>query len=160
MRASRHVHQAPATAKLEVMKVFNLRCVLDHTFEGWFDSPEDVDAQAGGGRIECPMCSSTKVLRAPTAARLNLPSERREAATMPTSAQLQAMFLKVAREIAANSEDVGEKFAEEARRIHYKEAPERAIRGVATSDEARELHEEGVPVMPLPFGDLLKRDLQ
>ena len=82
------------------------------------------------------------------------------AAALPTPAQMQAMFLRMAREVAASTEDVGERFAEEARRIHYKEAPERGIRGVASKDEAEALADEGIAVMPLPFGDLLKDPLQ
>jgi hypothetical protein len=73
---------------------------------------------------------------------------------------MQALLIKMAREIAANTEDVGERFAEEARRIHYKEAPERGIRGVTTQAEAAALEEEGISVVPLPFADLLKNPLQ
>jgi hypothetical protein len=79
---------------------------------------------------------------------------------MPTPAQMQAIFLRMAREVAASTEDVGERFAEEARRIHYKEAPERGIRGVASKDEAAALADEGIAVVPLPFGNLLKDPLQ
>jgi hypothetical protein len=79
---------------------------------------------------------------------------------MPTQEQMQALFLKMAREIVANTEDVGERFAEEARRIHYKEAPERGIRGVTSRDEADALEEEGIKVVPMPFANLLKDPLQ
>jgi hypothetical protein len=89
-----------------------------------------------------------------------VPAVVKQPAAMPTPAQLQAMFVKMAREVAANTEDVGERFAEEARRIHYDEAPERGIRGVASAEEARSLEDEGIKVMPLPFGHLLKEPLQ
>jgi len=79
---------------------------------------------------------------------------------MPTPEQMQALFLMMAREIVAGTEDVGERFAEEARRIHYKEAPERGIRGVTSKDEADALEEEGISVMPMPFAHLLKDPLQ
>jgi len=79
---------------------------------------------------------------------------------MPTAEQMQTLFLKLAREIVANTEDVGEKFPEEARRIHYKEAPERGIRGVTSREEADALEEEGIKVMPVPLADLLKDPLQ
>jgi hypothetical protein len=75
-------------------------------------------------------------------------------------ASMQAMLLQMARHIQANSEDVGEKFPEEARRIHYEEAPKRSIRGLASRDEAASLAEEGIEVMPLPFGNLLKNPVQ
>ncbi|MCX8115609.1 MAG: DUF1178 family protein, partial [Burkholderiaceae bacterium] len=79
---------------------------------------------------------------------------------LPTAEQMQALLVKMAREIAANTEDVGERFAEEARRIHYREAPERGIRGVTSKQEAEALEEEGIRVMPLPFAHLLKDPLQ
>ena len=79
---------------------------------------------------------------------------------MPTTEQLQSFFLKLAREIVANTDDVGESFPEEARRIHYKEAPERGIRGVTTKQEAEALEEEGIKVMPMPFAHLLKGPVQ
>jgi hypothetical protein len=73
---------------------------------------------------------------------------------------MQAALLQVARHIQAHSEDVGERFPEEARRIHYDEAPKRSIRGVASRADAASLAEEGIEVMPLPFADLLKNPLQ
>ena len=144
------------------MKVFNLRCANEHSFEGWFTSAEDFASQSQSGLLTCPLCGSAEVakaLSAPYLATSGGASEKRQAA-MPTQAQIQAMFVKMARELAANTENVGERFAEEARRIHYKEAPERGIRGVTTKDEADALGEEGINVVPLPFGDLLKEPLQ
>lgn len=146
------------------MKVFNLHCEQGHAFEGWFASVEAFDAQATGGQLQCPVCASTTIGKALSAPRLNLgaeqPPQQRQVAAMPTSEQLQALFLKMAREIVASTDDVGERFAEEARRIHYKEAPERGIRGVTSKQEADALEEEGIKVMPMPFGHLLKEPLQ
>ncbi|MDZ7652242.1 MAG: DUF1178 family protein [Burkholderiaceae bacterium] len=149
------------------MKVFNLRCAQDHSFEGWFASADDFDDQQARQLISCPICNTTEVVKAPSAPYIGTGASEpstavsvRQPAAMPTSAQLQAMFVKMAREIAANTEDVGERFAEEARRIHYDEAPERGIRGLASKDEAQALEEEGISVMPLPFGHLLKDPLQ
>ncbi len=73
---------------------------------------------------------------------------------------MRAMLAQMARHILANAEDVGERFAEEARRIHYEEAPRRSIRGVASKDEAAALEDEGIEVMPLPFADVPKTSLQ
>lgn len=145
------------------MKVFNLRCAQDHAFEGWFGSAEDFESQQARRLIACPICNSVEIVKAPSApyiggsspAPVTVQSPKQPAA-MPTPAQLQAMFLKMAREVAANTDDVGERFAEEARRIHYNEVPERGIRGVASRDEAKALEDEGINVMPLPFGHLLK----
>ncbi len=146
------------------MKVFNLSCDQQHAFEGWFASTEAFDAQLAAGEVQCPVCGSTAVSKALSAPRLNLgaepPGEQRQVAAMPTPEQMQALFLKMAREIVAGTEDVGERFAEEARRIHYKEVPERGIRGVTSREEADALQEEGINVMPMPFGNLLKGPLQ
>jgi hypothetical protein len=159
------------------LKVYNLGCEKDHTFEGWFGSQEDFDAQLARGLIACPLCESADIRRLPNAARLNLgvnakpadaaaaaaadaAAQPKQQAMMPTHAQMQTLLAKMAREIAANTEDVGDRFADEARRIHYKEAPERGIRGVTTREEAAALEEEGINVVPMPFGSLLKDPLQ
>jgi hypothetical protein len=145
------------------LKVFNLYCEHGHAFEGWFASAEAFDAQAAGGQVQCPVCGSTAIGKALSAPRLNLgaePPQPRQVAAMPTAEQLQALYLRMAREIVANTEDVGERFAEEARRIHYKEAAERGIRGLTSKEEADALEEEGIKVMPVPFASLLKDPLQ
>jgi len=144
------------------LKVFDLRCDQHHGFEGWFASAESFESQLAQGQLQCPICGSTRIARAVSAPRLNLGAEppQRQVAAMPTAEQMQTLFLKLAREIVANTEDVGEKFPEEARRIHYKEAPERGIRGVTSREEADALEEEGIKVMPVPLADLLKDPLQ
>jgi hypothetical protein len=148
------------------LKVFNLSCEQQHAFEGWFASAEAFGAQLAASQVQCPICGSTAISKALSAPRLNFgaeppkPAPQRQVAAMPTPEQMQALFLKMAREIVAGTEDVGERFAEEARRIHYKEAPERGIRGVTSKDEADALEEEGISVMPMPFAHLLKDPLQ
>jgi hypothetical protein len=146
------------------VKVFNLRCEHEHAFEGWFASAEAFDSQLAAGQVQCPLCDSRSITKALSAPRLNFgaeaPQQERQPAVMPTAEQLQALFLKMAREIVASTEDVGERFADEARRIHYKEAPERGIRGVTSKDEADALEDEGIKVMPMPFAGLLKGPLQ
>jgi hypothetical protein len=141
------------------LKVFNLHCDVGHGFEGWFASAASFDEQSARGLVQCPHCGSASITKGLSAPRLNLSagsSEEKRPAAMPTRAQMQAAVLKIAREIAARTEDVGERFAEEARRIHYKEVEERGIRGVATREQAAALEEEGIGVLPLPFADLLK----
>jgi hypothetical protein len=146
------------------LKVYNLRCSRQHSFEGWFASAEDFESQRTGERIGCPVCHCTQVVRAPSAPYIGAPAAQPAVEStptaMPTPAQMQAILLKVAREIAASTENVGERFAEEARRIHYREAPERGIRGVASGEQARALADEGIAVMPLPFAHLIKESLQ
>jgi hypothetical protein len=169
-REGEHAGSSPARGTNGIsmaIKVFNLRCAQEHAFEGWFSSAEDFDDQHARGLLSCPLCGSSTVSKAPAAPYIgshatepSAPAVVKQPAAMPTPAQLQAMFVKMARDVAANTEDVGERFAEEARRIHYDEAPERGIRGVASAEEARSLEEEGIKVMPLPFAHLLKGPLQ
>lgn len=153
------------------MKVFNLQCALGHGFEGWFGSDEDYQSQGRRGLLTCPMCGSAEIARLPSAPRLNLsgaqapqpvpatPSATTPAPT-PERAQAEALFLQAVRHVLANTEDVGPRFAEEARRIHYGETEQRNIRGQASADEARTLREEGIEVMSLPIPDALKGPLQ
>lgn len=143
------------------LKVFDLVCPNDHPFEGWFSSENDFETQIETGQLACPMCGSIDVRRTPSAARLNLGAvAERQQALLPTPQQMHAAFLRMAREIAANTEDVGERFAEEARRIHYEQVPTRGIRGTTTREEATALEDEGINVMPFPFSELIKEPLQ
>ncbi|GAB3625484.1 hypothetical protein PTE30175_02770 [Pandoraea terrae] len=148
------------------MKVFDLRCAHDHTFEGWFGSEDDFVSQQDRGLVTCPICGDTAVTRLPSAPRLNLSgaTARKPAVGTDdparTKQQLQALWMKAVRRVLANTEDVGDRFAEEARRIHYDEAPERSIRGSATLEETQALAEEGIEVMPLPLPEGLKDTLQ
>ena len=141
------------------MKVLNLRCANGHGFEGWFASDEDFMAQNGDGRIECPLCGDHIVSRTPSAPRLNL-SGAQEPGAAAVAADPQALWLKAVRHLMANTEDVGERFAEEARRIHYGETTERGIRGEATPQQREALQEEGIEVMALPLPRALKGPLQ
>ena len=134
-----------------LMKVFNLHCANDHRFEGWFASEADFVAQAEGALVECPMCGDTAVTRLPSAPRLKLGSGRREETQAVTqSPDLQTLWMQAMRRVIENTEDVGERFPEEARRIHYGDTPERGIRGRASRDETEALREEGIEVTPLP----------
>ena len=146
------------------MKVLNLRCANGHGFEGWFASEEDFLGQNGRGLVECPMCSDRVVTRLPSAPRLNLSGAREpepaRPAAEPAAADLQAMWMQAVREILRNTEDVGERFADEARRIHFGEAQERGIRGVATHEERQALREEGIEVMAVPLPAALKGPVQ
>jgi hypothetical protein len=145
------------------MKVFNLGCDNEHAFEGWFASGEDFDRQQQAEQVECPVCGSRAVRKLLSAPRLNLGAaapESRQPVAMGNDAAMQAMLLQMARHIQANTEDVGERFPEEARRIHYNESPKRSIRGLASRDEAAQLNDEGIEVMPVPFGNLLKNPVQ
>ena len=145
------------------MKVFDLSCDNEHLFEGWFASNAEFERQLGDGLIECPVCASRGVRKLLSAPRLNFGADAPEAklpVAMTNDAAMQTMLLQMARHIQANTEDVGERFPEEARRIHYDEAPKRSIRGLASRDDAAQLAAEGIEVMAVPFSNLLKNPIQ
>jgi hypothetical protein len=145
------------------MKVFNLSCENEHSFEGWFASAEDFDRQQESKLVECPVCGSHAVRKLLSAPRINrgvMAPQEKQAVAMPNDAAMQKLLLQMAQHIQANSEDVGERFPEEARRIHYDEVPKRSIRGLASQEQAAELADEGIEVMPIPFGKLLKNPVQ
>ncbi|WP_277184826.1 DUF1178 family protein [Caballeronia sp. BR00000012568055] len=155
------------------MKVLDLKCSHEHRFEGWFASTEEFESQLSRHLVACPVCSVTDVSRVPSAPRLNLTSARGEAEPLPQmqsqsqmqpqsqeAESMQAQAIHAIRELIEKTENVGERFAEEARRIHYNEAPARNIRGVTTPEDAHALLEEGIDVMPLPVPAALKEPLQ
>lgn len=154
------------------MKVFNLQCSAHHSFEGWFASEEDYANQIERGLLECPMCADKTVHKLPSAPRLNFGALASTQSTTGAAADkqavvagdpaqaLQAAYLQLARRIVSETEDVGERFAEEARKIHYGETEERGIRGQASRKETEALMEEGIAVMPLPLPEGLKGPLQ
>jgi hypothetical protein len=145
------------------MKVLNLRCANGHCFEGWFASDEEFMDQNGTGMIDCPLCADRIISRMPSAPRLNLSGAREtapEASTAVVKTDLQTAWLNVVRQVIAQTEDVGERFAEEARRIHYGEVASRGIRGQATPEQRAELIDEGIEVVALPLPRALDGPLQ
>lgn len=144
---------------IRAMKVFNLCCAHDHRFEGWFSSEQDYLAQTAGRRIECPVCGTQEIQKLPSAPHLNLSHLSRAQTPQQTQAAAQQEWLTVARQVMANTEDVGDGFADEARRIHYKEMPARNIRGVASSEQHAALIDEGIEVMSIPLPGILKQPL-
>ncbi len=136
------------------MIVFDLICSDQHRFEGWFASGEDFDAQKGRGQIECPVCGSGHVKKVPTAAKIRRQTEPAEApAQTGVAAAAKPDAVDVSRVIdyiLSHTEDVGKSFAEEARKIHYEEAPPRSIRGIASRTEVEDLREDGIQVFSLP----------
>ena len=161
------------------MRVFDLQCDQGHLFEGWFRSSEDYAKQQTEGHLACPVCGGVRIEKRLSAPRINLgagldPEAARQAPNgsnaspdpSPSSAPqssgsnltqspdpkaLQALWLRMARMVLANTEDVGREFVSEVRRIRDEEAPERPIRGVASAQETRELLDEGIEVLALPL---------
>lgn len=158
------------------MIVFDLKCSDGHLFESWFRSSSAYEEQKSAGLVECPYCGSVEVEKAPmapnVAAKGNqraepvnisanpLPEETPAKAVAPApqlSPELKELAEKAASAMAElqshvekNCENVGKDFAEEARKIHYGETEERGIYGESSLEEAQELLEEGIDVMPLP----------
>ncbi len=161
------------------MKVLNLRCAHHHSFEGWFASEDDFADQTARSAIECPLCGDHVISRMPSAPRLHLHTARgsvEPASTKPEApaqgkpgdtdvqttmpADLQAAWLQTVRHLMANTDDVGHRFAEQARRMHYGEEPQRGIRGQASSEEREALREEGIETMSIPVPRALKGPVQ
>ncbi len=144
------------------MIIYDLTCNNEHRFEGWFQSPADFERQHEQGLIHCPQCDSHLVERIPSAVAIgthvgdSAPQSSKSSnisggtALMPAGTQVMALYRQLVQAIVNNSEDVGASFAEEARKIHYNEAPERPIRGQATVDECEALRDEGIHVLNLP----------
>lgn len=138
------------------MIIFDLTCNSDHRFEGWFQSQENFDRQLEEGLISCPVCGSIDIRRVPSAVHLG------KAASTPDHTHTQnlqmvtphgevlAAYQKLLSAIVSSCEDVGKAFADEARKIHYLEAPQRSIRGEASSEEYESLREEGIEVLRFP----------
>ncbi|QFU17806.1 DUF1178 family protein [Microvirga thermotolerans] len=144
---------------------YALACDQAHEFESWFPSSEAYETQRKRGFVTCPYCNSARVekqIMAPSIGRAGKDAEKtteRPAAPEPRAVamltererQIRAMIRAVREHVMRHSENVGRNFAEEARRIHYGEAEERAIYGEADPAEARALLEEGIDVLPLPI---------
>jgi hypothetical protein len=136
--------------------VFELICPKYHRFEGWFASPEDFDGQKDRGLLSCPSCGRSEIEKLPTAKIRTtvpqvLPAVREEQVSTPAKAKPPANLHELIDYVLMNTENVGAKFAMEARRIHQREVPHRNIRGTASRQETEELLDEGIPVMALPI---------
>jgi hypothetical protein len=138
---------------------YDLICKDGHEFDGWFSDSAAYDTQAKRGLVSCTHCGTSKVekqLMMPgIAAKSNKTSDKPQAVTAgpvdPRYAEMMRMMRDYKKHVETHSEDVGKNFAEEARKIHYKETQERGIRGQATRDETIELIEEGIDVHPVPI---------
>jgi hypothetical protein len=150
------------------MKVLDLQCAHSHVFEGWFASEDDFQDQQARGLVQCPLCGDASISKKLSAPRLNLSGAGSDGAATqqalalhdPEQAQMAQAWLEMGRRLLAETTDVGSQFAEEARKIHYGEAPERSIRGQTSVREARELLDEGISVLPLMVPEALKKPLQ
>ena len=137
---------------------YDLICDKGHAFDGWFRDSAAYDEQAGRGLVTCSHCGSAKVEKQLMAPGIPVKSNRKAEAPRrmvaapadPKLAELMTMMRELRRHVEENAEYVGDRFAEEARKIHYAESEQRGIYGQATPDEAKELLEEGITVHALP----------
>lgn len=139
---------------------YTLVCDREHVFEGWFRSSDDFDTQVAGGLVACPVCGSVAVSRglmAPSVQSGRAKDEREETAKRktvmmpdPTQKMMLEALREIRRKVTENADYVGERFAEEARKMHYGETEHRGIWGEATSQEAESLADEGIEFQPLP----------
>ncbi len=160
------------------MVIYDLICDSRHEFEGWFKNSEDLVSQQDKGLLRCPVCDSLQVNKKAAAPKLTRKStatavNEAKVATTPTELaaanlnansadaynQVQDMLAKVHKFIDANFEDVGNKFASEAIRMHKGEKEAANIRGTASADELKELAEEGVAALPMPSKPIDKNKL-
>jgi len=145
------------------MVIYNLVCKKKHSFEGWFPSFEDFQKQADKKLLSCPTCGTTKVEKVPHACAVHVKKEpaappakkpKQAPPAPPSPAEFKEMLIRVHHYVKENFEDVGSRFAEEAKQIHKGDAEERPIHGTATLKEAKDLAEDGVPFVALPKPEL------
>lgn len=138
------------------MMLFDVQCEKNHRFEGWFNSNAGFEKQVTSKLISCPFCTSTKISKAPMAPKVlsggTSTSEEKQISLKPTDEEvaLRNIVEQVKQALKKNSTDVGDKFAEEARKIHYGESEQKNIHGNTTPKETKELQEEGVEFITLP----------
>jgi hypothetical protein len=127
---------------------FTLRCTEEHEFEGWFRSGDMFEAQQQAGEIACPTCGDHRIEKA-----LMAPNIGRSHKNVPalSPAQMRAALLELRQQVETNCDYVGERFAEEARKIHYGETDPHGIYGEATTEESRDLAEEGIAFGRIPW---------
>lgn len=128
------------------MILYELKCPAEHFFEGWFRNSDSYDEQCQAGEIACPVCGAHEVVKAPMAPRL-----ARSDKSLPNPAEQLQLLRGLRRAVETKCENVGENFAEEARKIHYGEADARSIYGNTTAEEADKLVEEGVEFARIPW---------
>ncbi|HLO75502.1 MAG TPA: DUF1178 family protein [Magnetospirillum sp.] len=132
------------------MILFELRCANDHHFEGWFKDNAAYDAQAAAGEISCPVCGDTGVSKAIMAPRLNKATGQTLDA-QGAAREMRRMLSELRQQVEQNCDYVGEKFPDEARKIHYGDTEARPIYGEASAEQAAELEEEGIAVSRIPW---------
>ena len=134
------------------MIVFDLRCTPQgHVFEAWFGSTGEYEAQQARGLVSCPICGAAEVEKAPMAPQVGAKANRSDAPSPQATKAMLAEMASLQKKLLETSDNVGDRFSDEARAIHLGEAEARAIHGRASRADAEGLIEDGIPVSPLPF---------
>lgn len=141
------------------MILFDLRCGHGHRFEGWFRNNAAYEEQVAAQALTCPVCGDAAVEKAPMAPRIAKAGRQEETLPAPAGgedeasqqARILAMLRDLRRQVEANADYVGDRFAEEARKIHYGESDSRAIYGETSEAQAEQLREEGVEIARIPW---------
>ncbi len=133
------------------MIVFDLKCRQEHVFEAWFKDSRAFDEQVGTEEIACPVCGDTDIEKALMAPRLNKGADGAAEMAREQVGRYAAALREMRSQVEDNCDYVGDKFAEEARKIHYGETEARGIYGEATNTEATDLHDEGVEFRKIPW---------
>ncbi|HTH17583.1 MAG TPA: DUF1178 family protein [Magnetospirillum sp.] len=132
------------------MILYKLRCAQDHHFEGWFKDGATYDTQSAAGEIACPICGTTEVGKAIMAPRLNKATGQSLDA-QGAAHEMRRMLVELRRQVEEKCDYVGDKFPEEARKIHYGDTEPRPIYGEASPEQAAELEDEGIEVNKIPW---------
>ncbi len=134
------------------MIVYDLGCPEGHVFEAWFKDSATFEKQARQGKVACPTCGATKVTRGPQATNIATGVSREKSAkAAEQQAEMRAALKELRKAVETNCDYVGDRFADEARKIHHGEAEARGIYGETTPEEAKALDDEGVPVARIPW---------
>lgn len=144
------------------MIIFDLVCTSEHRFEGWFRNTNDLEDQLATGLLTCPVCGTGEIRKIPTAKHISIKNDTQtNNIPEPTNSDQLSHDLvdRLHEYVEQNYDDVGAEFTSQAREIHYGEREARNIRGIATPNEVKELHEEGITTIPLPPKAIDKKKL-
>ncbi len=132
---------------------YTLNCKNGHQFDSWFSDSESFEKLKKNGHLECAICSSKKIEKSLMAPRISSDSERKNKTLISAQSTLEKEIRALKKKIKKTAIDVGENFPTEARAMHYGEKKEKPIIGKTTLDEAKDLADEGIPFIPLPWSD-------
>ena len=132
---------------------YTLTCNNGHQFESWFPNSDSFEKLKENGHLECAVCSSKEIEKSLMVPRINPGSDEKQKTLISAQSAIEKEIKALKHKIKTTAKDVGENFSTEARAMHYGEKEEKPIIGKASLDEAKDLAEEGIPFIPLPWND-------